>query len=519
MTTNQSIVCPGRRRSIDVVMDCVRLYPSDSHLSQLKRQILVLNENKAYLDTEIVCRDGSVCTNSLLAALGYPELYMCSSFLIGHFPNTVIMPDAYQQQVHNQLQCLLGADRNGLPPTSKGGCHSDRAKREEDSSVLSALAVSKHSIVVHHESNEPKEVVRPLGVVDQGLCQSQCIRENNSNTARSSFAGAKDVTLPPADYPSSLQGRKRSLSCDGGSYGNSSLISKANTTEVSTVDDCGWRSRPLCAWDYFVQSDASVQKQNSDKILICSLCQASLTIKKNNYVDDLVDHLNRYHSDVKLPAVANDEASSSNVRLTLEKHTTDCKDRTKSSHSTVCPQCGKTIKDLNRHIKRYHFDKSAAPVAVQCDVCKRTFKRKCNLTEHLRMVHQKLIRFRCEFCERGFYNRAQVRRHVRIMHMNVKSARNQAACPECGKTMLVSTLNKHRRVIHQGIKNDDRSFCDECGRQFTQRGSLLAHLRRAHGREPDVTKNKANHSKSKFFVDPVLINEAYPELKTLDCQT
>jgi len=518
VTTNQNIVCSGRRRSSKVVMDYVRLYPSDSHLSQLKRQILVLNKNKAYLDTEIVCRDGSVCTNSLLAALCYPELYMCSSFLIGHSPNTVIMPDAYRQQVHSQLQCLLGADKDGLPPTSNGGSQSDSTKREEGSTVSSA--VSQHSFVVHHDSNQSKEVVRPLRVVDKGLCQSQCIQDNNTNTVRSSFAGAaKDVTLPPADYPSPLQGRKLSLSCDGDSYGNSSLISKANTTEVSTVDDRGWRSWPLCAWDYFVQSDSSVQEQNSGKLLFCSLCQASLTIQKNINVDDLVDHLNRYHSDVKLPAVANDEACSSNVRLTVEKHTTDCKHRTKSSHSTVCPQCGKTIKDLNRHIKRYHFDKSAAPAAVQCDVCKRTFKRKCNLTEHLRMVHQKLIRFRCEFCERGFYNRAQVRRHVRIMHMNVKSARVQAACPECGKTMLVSTLNKHRRVIHQGIKNDDRSFCDECGRQFTQRGSLLVHLRRAHGREPDVTKNKANHSKSKFFVDPVLINEAYPELKTLDCQT
>lgn len=131
----------------------------------------------------------------------------------------------------------------------------------------------------------------------------------------------------------------------------------------------------------------------------------------------------------------------------------------------------------------------------------------------MKMVHQKLVRFHCKFCQRGFYNRTQLNRHVRIMHMNVK-AEGHVTCPQCGKDMLKSTLKKHLRIIHEGIKTDDRAFCDECGKQFTQRGSLFMHLRKAHGKEPDVTRNKSNHSKSRFFVDPQLIGEAYPELKT-----
>jgi Zinc finger, C2H2 type len=42
---------------------------------------------------------------------------------------------------------------------------------------------------------------------------------------------------------------------------------------------------------------------------------------------------------------------------------------------------------------------------VQCDICKKVLKRRGNLREHLKMVHQKLVRFHCQFCQRGFYNR------------------------------------------------------------------------------------------------------------------
>ena len=128
------------------------------------------------------------------------------------------------------------------------------------------------------------------------------------------------------------------------------------------------------------------------------------------------------------------------------------------------------------------------------------------------MVHQKLVRFHCKFCSRGFYNTTQLKRHLRIMHMNIK-AEDQVTCPECGKEMLRSTLPKHRRIIHEGVKVDDRAFCDQCGKQFTQRGSLFMHMRKTHGKEPEVNRNKSNHAKSRFFVDPQLISQAYPNLK------
>jgi hypothetical protein len=38
-------------------------------------------------------------------------------------------------------------------------------------------------------------------------------------------------------------------------------------------------------------------------------------------------------------------------------------------------------------------------------------------------------------------------------------------------------------------------------------------MRKAHNREPEMAgRNKSNHRKSRFFVDPGLISQTYPEL-------
>ena len=66
--------------------------------------------------------------------------------------------------------------------------------------------------------------------------------------------------------------------------------------------------------------------------------------------------------------------------------------------------------------------------------------------------------------------------------------------------------------VGQGIKVDDRAFCEDCGKQFTQRSSLFTHMRRTHGKEPEVTRNKSNHSKSRLLVEQDIMAEAYPEL-------
>ena len=76
---------------------------------------------------------------------------------------------------------------------------------------------------------------------------------------------------------------------------------------------------------------------------------------------------------------------------------------------------------INTALCRRHHMGLNSEGPVECDLCKKTLKRRGNLLEHLRMVHQQLVRFSCQFCARGFYNRAQLRRHVQIMHMARKA--------------------------------------------------------------------------------------------------
>ena len=105
----------------------VRLYPSEDHKRYLQGQLLLLNQSEVYLDTRLVCRDGSIQTSSLLAGLGFPELYSCPAFLSPQSSNTVILPEtelSYAKERINLLRYL-----NGTGVSSQEG---EPSVKEED---------------------------------------------------------------------------------------------------------------------------------------------------------------------------------------------------------------------------------------------------------------------------------------------------------------------------------------------------------------------------------------------------
>lgn len=62
---------------------------------------------------------------------------------------------------------------------------------------------------------------------------------------------------------------------------------------------------------------------------------------------------------------------------------------------------------------------------------------------------------------------------------------------------------------------NDNAICEDCGQHFTQRGTLYLHMRKVHGKEPLVDKNKQNRGdqNEKVFIDPALVLQEYPELE------
>ena len=79
-----------------------------------------------------------------------------------------------------------------------------------------------------------------------------------------------------------------------------------------------------------------------------------------------------------------------------------------------------------------------------CSQCPWTFASKGGLNDHVKLVHQRLARYRCETCGKGYSRRSNYYDHL---------------------------------ATHTGTK---RHVCVVCQRQFTFKNSLKAHVLRFH---------------------------------------
>ncbi|XP_069672341.1 zinc finger protein 665-like isoform X2 [Periplaneta americana] len=186
----------------------------------------------------------------------------------------------------------------------------------------------------------------------------------------------------------------------------------------------------------------------------------------------------------------------------------------------VCEHCGKEFSRENNlfdHVRLVHMGEKAH----RCEQCGKSFQLKARLIAHQR-VHTGERPFVCDICGGKFYDNATLKGH-RVTHMDVKPFQ----CDKCGRCFARKTLFKqhviahmedskqsktyncklctdavfptyaklveHRKDSHPSVKSfeDDitahntKPFkCDDCGKSFAYRVTLVAHRRNHTGELP-----------------------------------
>ncbi|XP_017076506.2 transcription factor Sp4 [Drosophila eugracilis] len=105
---------------------------------------------------------------------------------------------------------------------------------------------------------------------------------------------------------------------------------------------------------------------------------------------------------------------------------------------------------------------SLATPALICPTCKREFKKKEHLTQHVKL-HAGLRPFKCseEGCDKTFSRKEHLSRHL-ISH----SGQKMYTCEVCKKPFSrKDNLNKHKR-IHTQPTNETLYCCDVCNKNF-----------------------------------------------------
>ncbi len=87
-----------------------------------------------------------------------------------------------------------------------------------------------------------------------------------------------------------------------------------------------------------------------------------------------------------------------------------------------CKVCNKSFYDASSLTKHRRTHTGEKP--YQCEICKKDFRQKRHLADHIKTTHKKERSFRCHFCGLFMAHRFSINRHLKRKHSNIY-------CPYC----------------------------------------------------------------------------------------
>jgi len=216
----------------------------------------------------------------------------------------------------------------------------------------------------------------------------------------------------------------------------------------------------LCpkTFSVFRQIRIHVETHKIDKKFKCEVCSRSFAYKAN-----FDNHMER-HAGIKF------KCDLCNAECLTEKALRNHKNGVHANQSLKCDKCdyvGKHPILLKLH-QQSHKEWTEADV-VECLKCKRNYRNKFALDQHIKNVHSEL-QFECDFINCNYVGETnyKLKHHRRIHDEKFK-------CNICDKNFT----NKCRLVNHNLIKHEepDRFKCHICDKRLSSNYSLRGHLK------------------------------------------
>ncbi|KAL7013703.1 hypothetical protein ACKWTF_015536 [Chironomus riparius] len=117
---------------------------------------------------------------------------------------------------------------------------------------------------------------------------------------------------------------------------------------------------------------------------------------------------------------------------------------------------------------------------IKCDICFKTFSKRCYMTQHFQTVHMPFTPHKCSKCGKKYANIEELNLHV-LKHIADKPFK----CPYCPKAFNHKSDLKRHKISHAGKKPFQ---CTMCSRGFVRNDHLLKHIR-VHQRKNEKTSN------------------------------
>lgn len=107
-----------------------------------------------------------------------------------------------------------------------------------------------------------------------------------------------------------------------------------------------------------------------------------------------------------------------------------------------------------------------------CDRCDKSFVHLSSLAKHKRIIHQGIRPYACDQCSLRCISAIDLKRHS-VSHTDERPY----SCDQCDKSFKQeSSLTEHKKVVHQGIQKIARFACESCDKCFVTSTALKFHM-------------------------------------------
>jgi len=151
-----------------------------------------------------------------------------------------------------------------------------------------------------------------------------------------------------------------------------------------------------------------------------------------------------------------------------------------TEHPFKCAKCDKVYS--SRQCLKYHLvthDKNAHK-SFSCDQCSARFHFLKKLNGHKKMH---IIKSTCEFCSAEFTSSANLYNHQVNKHFDqLNLTEHPFKCVKCDKVYSKRQYLKDHQKVHEDDTHPVQYECQICGRNYTSKSTLRAHIAHVHKR-------------------------------------
>lgn len=245
----------------------------------------------------------------------------------------------------------------------------------------------------------------------------------------------------------------------------------------------------------------AIQKLTYNEILlhtklpskICRLCSTRLD-DAYSFIQDFYstnDTLQNYLDNEALESLSEDDnadpnacSESDEVHLEIEQELNEpqtvAKEGTLRTSETDAKRAPTAVEIVLQQIgaqtnNRKPRTENRTTIKHRCHLCDKTFLRRSNLVDHLRL-HAQIKMYECDYCDKSFVQSGNLKAHLRT-----HTAEKPFDCTICGKAFTQSSSLKTHVLTHTHVKPFS---CDVCDKGFTSSSDLTKHKRTHSGLKP-----------------------------------